>query len=148
MKNCEYFERLISMSIDEPLTSEQQKDLNEHLRGCRGCRSFKESAEHHRALLNDMPRPVLSRKLSIPAPEKSRKNRLKSLWDSQITIPVPLAAAFLVIIVAATLFNLLQDSKSLSSKPPVPACEIKFVQEIKLKPVTAQIIDDFNRDNE
>ena len=147
MKNCEYYESLISKALDEPLTAEQESELREHIHHCADCRAFRANCERHRLLIKDMPGPVLSHKMTFPTSSRPRKNRFKSIWTSRISVPVPLAAATLFVVLAAATFNLLRDNKYIPQNPSEPTRQIKYVQEIKMAPVTARIID-MNKERE
>jgi anti-sigma factor RsiW len=141
MKNCEYYEKLISKALDDLLTAEQESELREHILHCDNCRAFQADCEKHRLLIRDLPGPALSRQITFPTSGHHRRSWLKSIWSSRITVPVPLAAAMLIIVIASAAFNLLQDHKHILQTPAEPARQIRYVQEIKLAPVTAQIID-------
>ena len=96
MNNCEEFQKLISVCLDEPLTTEQQNELDEHVAQCADCRIFQESAINLRGLIRSLPFQSMAHPLRRSSP----------WWRRKIALPFPAVAAGILLIVASWLTHL------------------------------------------
>jgi len=127
MNNCEEFQKLISVCLDEPLTTEQQNKLDVHIAQCAECRTFQESALNLRGLIRSLPFQSMAHPLRRPSP----------WWRRKIAIPFPAVAAGILLLAASWLIHLSPtQSKKVESKIE-PFIVIEQIDIIKLEAVSA-----------
>lgn len=92
MKDCRYYQQLISSRLDEALEPAELADLKRHLHSCHACREFESAVRHQHAALASLPR-LSAKHLTPPTASPIRR-----LWRARISIPAPLAAAIVIAI--------------------------------------------------
>jgi len=100
MKECEYFERLISDSMDDLLSADSKAELAEHLLDCEHCRHFEETLSTQRQLLQGLPEPLPAERQSIQMPDFSIMRDRRPLWKRRISVPLPIAAVLSLVMLA------------------------------------------------
>ena len=125
--NHEQFQELVNLFLDEGLTDGQSAHMFDHLGVCSACRNFMRTSMRVRSYyqqqeLEEIP-PSLDRRVAvsagmIPAPSR-RPHFLMPLWTTRLSIPVPVAASIIfLILVGSLLFSplLFQESKFYGDK--------------------------------
>ncbi len=135
--NHEQFQELMNRYLDEGLNDGPSAQMFEHLGACSDCRNFMRSSMRIRSYyLQQEPKEVpasLDRRIAesvemIPATVQ-RRQFLAPFWTARLSVPVPVAASILfLILVGSLLFSPLfyleqkhtaQDqSEIVSSMPP------------------------------
>jgi anti-sigma factor RsiW len=146
MKECEYFERLISDSMDDLLSADSKAELAEHLLNCDRCRRFEETLLAHRQLFQSLPDPFLEERQSIRMGDFSIQRNRRSLWKRRISVPLPIAAVLSIVMLAGWLFafggSSAEKSGELQRATPSRAVEI-----IRFAPKSAVKIDNVKSDS-
>lgn len=96
MKDCEYYERLISDSLDTALESDVRRELDAHLEKCSSCREFKSDLMKGAHVLKMLP--VM--KNEKPSPRVALHRKVRKAWmGSRVSVPLPLAVLILLVLV-------------------------------------------------
>ena len=127
MNNCEEFQKLISVCLDEPLTTEQQNKLDVHIAQCADCRAFQESAINLRGLIRSLPFQSMAQPLRIPSP----------WWRRKIAIPFPAVAAGILLLAASWLIHLSPTQFERVESDAESFLVFEQIDIIKLEPVSA-----------
>ena len=121
MKNCEYYEELISAALDGEITAEEDKELRAHLESCEACRSFYEAMQAISGTddaLGDVPENfttnVMARVHETAAPAEKPAKKKASI-QRLVTRCGALAAAAAVAIWAGVTFSGTFAAKGASS---------------------------------
>ena len=127
MNNCEEFQKLISACLDEPLTTEQQNKLDEHVVQCADCRTFQESAINLRGLIRSLPFQSMAHPLRSPRP----------WWRRKMAIPFPAIAAGVLLLIVSWLTHLSPTQFERVESDIEPFIVIEQIDIIKLEAVSA-----------
>ena len=127
MNNCEEFQKLISACLDEPLTTVQQKKLDEHVTRCADCRTFQESALNLRGLIRSLPFQSMAHPLRRPT----------QWWRRKIVLPFPALAAGILLLIVSWLTHLSPTQFERVESDIEPFIVIEQVDIIELEPVSA-----------
>jgi anti-sigma factor RsiW len=146
MKECEYFERLISDSMDDLLDADSKAELIEHLLDCKRCREFEETLLAHRQLLRDLPEPTPAERHPIRMGDYSIARKSRPLWKRRISVPLPVAAVLSVVMLAGWLFAF-GGSSAEKSDELQRATSSRAVEIIRLAPKSAVKIDNVKSDS-
>ena len=108
---CEQYEEQVSALIDHELKDEETEMLFVHLSTCRACRRSLQSVLDLRSDLGEQVSPMAPKELdermlkvmSIPKRlEADRKPVRGHVWTRRISIPLPIAAAIMMILIAGS----------------------------------------------
>jgi anti-sigma factor RsiW len=140
MKECEYFERLLSDSMDDPLSADTKAELVEHLLNCERCGHFEETLLAQRQLLQGLPEPESAERHVIRMRDFSIEQGSRPLWKRRISIPFPVAAALAIAMLAGWLlaFGGLSDKKPDEFRRDTST---RAVEIIRLAPKSAVKVD-------
>ena len=127
MNSCEDFQKLISVCLDEPLTTEQQNKLDVHITQCADCRTFQESAINLRGLIRSLPFQSMAHPLRSPSP----------WWRRKIALPYPAVAAGVLLLVVSWLTHLSPTQFERVESNIEPFIVIEQIDIIELEPVSA-----------
>lgn len=105
MKDCEYFKQLISDSLDMSLETDKQMKLESHLNECAACREFHDGVTNDARILKLLP--VLNHDKPLPRVTQQKKNR-RAWMGSKVSLPLPLAATILIVLVCWGTFGWLR----------------------------------------
>jgi predicted anti-sigma-YlaC factor YlaD len=120
--NHEQFQELVSLYLDEGLTDAESAQMFGHLGECGECRNFMRSSMRVRSYyqqqeLEEIPlsldRRVAASAGMMQAPSH-RPHFLTPIWTTRLSIPVPVAASIIFLILVGTLLFsplLFQESK-------------------------------------
>ena len=133
-RSCEYFEQLISNQADSPLSAAEQAELRTHLATCAHCREFQSSVERSSELLKSLPIEKVNAPLNVSLSQSVRPGPLQRIWRSHITLPAPLAAAALLIIIGFSVWMATRHTKTPVMPPSKPTAEINYVQVEQIAP--------------
>ena len=139
-KPCDYFERLISDAADSSLTSAQQKELGAHLATCAHCREFQTSVQRSSGFLKHLPGAELNIPLPPAVSAPDRLNPLQRVWRSHISLPAPLAAAAVLIIVGLSLWIATRQRAEPVMQLSQPTAAINYVQVEQIAPGSGTLI--------
>lgn len=134
MNSCEDFQKLISVCLDEPLTTEQQNKLDEHVAQCADCRTFQESAINLRGLIRSLPFQSMAHPLRRPSP----------WWRRKIALPLPAVAAGILLVIASWLTHLSPTQSKRVESDIEPFTVIEQIDIIELEPVSAVKLNNEN----
>ncbi len=135
MRDCEYYQKLISDQLDEPLAAERAEELRAHLVQCPACREFlaaiQKQSELIRMLAIDDGGAHL-KTLHMPAPKSPPL--LHRVWRTRLSLPLPVAASLLAVWILSGLFFATnrpgEAGVALASDTPVVEC----VHTLRLTP--------------
>ena len=122
---CGFAER-ISLLIDGELTADESVQAREHLAGCQTCQKLQEEF----LFLRQEIKEFVPRKLQLKEPEievfPPKKARI---WSRKISLPVPVFAAFVLILALLSgwnfLFNDSYDEGSTIVRMPVEKSDVE-----------------------
>jgi anti-sigma factor RsiW len=146
MKECEYFERLISDSMDDPLSADSKAELVEHLLDCDRCRQFEKMLLAQRQLLQGLPEPEPSQRHSVRMEDLLIMRDRRPLWRRRISVPFPVAAVLAIAMLAGWLlaFGGLSVGRSDELRPETSS---RAVEIIRLAPRSAVKVDTIKPDS-
>lgn len=127
MNSCEEFQKLISVCLDEPLTTKQQIKLDQHLTHCAECRMFQKSALNLRGLVRSLPFQSMAHPLRRHSP----------WWRRKIALPLPAVAAGILLLAASWLTHLSPTPSKRVESNIEAFTVIEQIDIIKLEPVSA-----------
>lgn len=140
MNRCDQFQKLISDNLDTPLDSGMLNELQEHLASCDDCVRFSETAGNQDLILKSLP---------IQQPEGDaievqitdvRTGMINRLWHLRIRVPLPVAAAALLIFVAWQLIEPeTTPSESIQGRPAAQS-RVEYLQTERMQPAVARLI--------
>jgi hypothetical protein len=148
MKNRDYYERLISDSLDRPLSEVEVEELEKALQESPELAEFKAGLIRQAALARSLPELSTSVALKLPCARRDRNGIIWSLWNVRLSVPVPVAAILALVVVGSVLFG--THTRPVPEKPPVmrQAVSIEYVQVERMKPVKAVLIEQNPKENE
>lgn len=136
MKDCEYFERLVSDRLDSAVSSEEAAELKVHLATCQSCSEFATGVIRQRELLRALPEIKMS-VLEAATPLR--------WWQRRLVIPIPIAAALALIAISGWLIVFgSPDGKVEMVKNSSPV--VRSIEIIRVEAVQAVQISDDNSD--
>jgi len=127
MNSCKDFEKLISVSLDEPISTEQRNMLDLHIKQCADCRSFQESSINFRKSIRSLPFQSMVQPLRTPRP----------WWRRKIALPFPAIAAGILLVVASWLVHLSPTQSKRVESNIEQFTVIEQIDIIELEPVSA-----------
>lgn len=127
MNSCEEIQKLISACLDEPLTTEHQNKLDEHVAQCADCRKFQESAINLRGLIRSLPFQSMAQPLRRPSP----------WWRRKIALPLPAVAAGILLLAASWLTHFSPTELKQVESDAEPIIVLELIDIIRLEPVSA-----------
>jgi|GEM_PF-1624188 len=104
MKECQYFERLISDGMDDLLSADSKTELVQHLLSCEHCRQFEETLLTQQQLLQGLPEPLPAERHLTRMGDFSIERANRPLWKRRISVPIPVAAVLSIVMLAGWLF--------------------------------------------
>lgn len=126
MKDCAYFQRLISDSLDRPLETDKRLELESHVNECSTCREFLDAARTDSQTLKLLP--VLQH--NKPSPRLTEHRKVRRAWKSGVvSVPLPLAALILIVLVGWGTIGWLRPITSPEQKVSVR----KFITNIQIE---------------
>jgi anti-sigma factor RsiW len=135
MKNCDYFERLISDAADSSLDAPRVAELRDHLATCAECRRFQESVGRSSHYLQELPVIKMTSSSQRLNAETKGIGPLQRIWRARISVPAPLALAALIVVVGLSVWtasrNKAADTPVRSSQPPAA---VNYVQVEEIAP--------------
>lgn len=132
MGNCDKYQQMISTRLDEAPASDNQAELDSHVVQCADCRAFLESSMNARAVLSTLP--FVSPTRTAPTPPR------QLWWKRKTSIPLPLAAAVILIMALGWLLPLNTQNTPDSVAPPLQPYGGAELEVIVLPPVSAVLI--------
>ena len=127
MNSCEEFQKLISVCLDEPLTTKQQNELDKHVTSCAECRAFQKSAINMKGHVRSLPFQSMAPPLRRPSP----------WWRRKIALPFPAVAAGILLLAAGWLTHLSPTQSKRVESNIEAFTVIEQIDIIKLEPVSA-----------
>lgn len=135
MRPCEYYERLISDSQEASPGEREQLEITQHLRQCASCREFAATMARHEHAIQSLPLMAAARPL--PEARKSAPGFLSQLWNTRLTVPVPVAAAAILVLLSVAVFSLFSSEQPAPLEQPLAAGQVDYVQVEMISPSTA-----------
>jgi anti-sigma factor RsiW len=134
---CGQFEGLISARLDEPLTSNDERLLNEHLATCAACREFEAALMGQRRMVRGLPSVTMAEATTKPLIADTARPRI---WQYQLAIPLPVAA-LLALVMGIGWWLALRPSDD--SAVPSPGSErlARSVEVVRVQPAVARPVE-------
>ncbi len=95
MKNCEYYQQMISSIHDDGADINSVEELKIHVTDCSGCTEFYQILLKQSTQLQKLPT------IDFEVEEKTNQNIFRKIWQTKISIPLPAAAAVLVFLIGS-----------------------------------------------
>lgn len=124
MTTCDYYERLISYSLDRELTGSEQAELRQHLAECESCREFQRSLLSDRQLLAALPSVQTSHRQS----NTRGKSLLTRIWSTRLSVPMPIAAGIVLLVLSLAALSAFRRTDAPPAIGPAPSGSIDYVQ--------------------
>jgi hypothetical protein len=140
MKDREYYQRLISESLDRPLSSVESEELKQAIRDDAELARFQRAVMKQAEVIRSLPDFSTEAALRLPPERSVSRSFFKSLWNIRISLPLPAAALLLLAFVGIGLYGMFTSRISEEPKTKQWAQEIKYVQIERLKPAKAVLI--------
>ena len=139
MKKCEEYELAISCYVDGELAREEKAKLFSHLASCERCTGFfeqaieirLETAKEQRYRLDESVPPEGFRD-KPPVPHIANGRRVLALLHRRISIPVPIAAAVVVLFLLLTVY--------LGGEPQQPKQQIAVHSTLPVQITTLPVV--------
>lgn len=141
MKDLEYYERLISDSLDRPLSPAEAKELKQAMREHPELVEFQTATLQNAQTVRSLPQLKVTRTLKSSFDGDRKRNVFWSLWKSRLSLPVPVAAVLVVIVIASALFGIHSVYEPVEPIGAQRATTIEYVQIERLEPTTAVLIE-------
>jgi hypothetical protein len=140
MKDREQYERLISDSLDRPLSQVEETKLQEAILKYPELAEFKAELIKQATLVLSLPELRTDPALRLSEEETAHRGILWSLWNLRISVPLPVAAVLVLALVGFALFGALTRPTLEAPVMTQQAKTIEYVQIERLKPATAILI--------
>ena len=143
-KDKEYYQYLISLELDDELSGEQKKELDEYLISHPELEKFRDALLEQSGHLRQLPKVKSNSQTPFNYQSTEPTKWLVNLIKYRVNIPLPAAAGILLLFLGSLSLNL--DSMRPEGKKPAlnlaetKPVQTKYVREIKLKPVQAEIV--------
>jgi hypothetical protein len=137
---CDYFERLVSDAADTPLATPEQEELRDHLATCASCRKFQSSVENASAALKLLPVAEMTSPLRPALVGSPTPSLLQRIWRARISLPAPLAAAAILVVIGLAVWGATRHSVEPVTKPSQPTATITYVQVEQIAPGSGTLI--------
>ena len=141
MKNREYYERLISDSLDRPLSEVEVQELENTMPALPELAEFKTELIKQATLARSLPELSAGAALKLPSARRDRNGIIWSLWNVRFSVPMPVAAILALVVIGSVLFG--TRTRPVPEKPPVmrQAVSIEYIQVERMKPVKAVLVE-------
>ncbi len=146
MKDREYYERLISDSLDRPLSGVESEELKGAIRDDAELARFQRAVMKQAEVIRSLPDFSPAAALKLPPERANSRSFFRSLWNTRISLPIPAAAFLMLTFVGIGLYGMFMNRISEEPKTKQLAKEIQFVQIERLKPAKVVLIQQ-NQDN-
>lgn len=148
MKDREQYERLISDSLDRPLSQAEETELQKAILKYPELVEFKAELIKQATLVRSLPELRTDAALRLSNEKPAQRGVLWSLWNLRVSLPLPVAAVLVLALIGFALFGSLTRPT-----PEVPvmtqqATMIDYVQIERLKPATAVLIQQSDNKNQ
>lgn len=147
MKNREYYERLISDSLDGTLSAAEAKELEQAVREHPELAEFKAATLKQAELVQSLPQFTMDTALTPSVDKSEKRGILWSLWNTRVSLPIPVAAVMLLAVLGSVLFGIYAKEAPSVSITNQQATTIKYIQIERLKPATAVLIQQNQNEN-
>lgn len=137
MNSCEYYQRLISDSLDGPLSPEQELELRDHLTTCTACATFRSTSIEQAGLLRSLPAIKSDKELSLDESRIAKQSRISRLWHSRVSFPAPLAAGIAAMIIGLGIWISINHRSAANPAPGSASETVNYVQVERISPASA-----------
>jgi hypothetical protein len=141
MKDREYYERLISDSLDRQLTASEAEELELALRSNPGLAQFRQDLMQQSKAARRLPLLESAKPLRTSQPRAEVAGLWRRLWTRRISIPLPAAASLVLIVLGLGIYGVV-SSVSTTRDVMQPVGRVEYVQIERLKPTEARLVDD------
>jgi hypothetical protein len=148
MKDREYYEKLISDSLDSPLSRGEAKELELAMREYPELAEFKAELIKQATLVRSLPELRTDAPLMLSKEKPARGSVLWSLWNIRLSVPLPAVALLTLVVVGSVLFGLYTKQAPEEPGETRQATVIKYVQIERLKPATAVLLQSNPNENQ
>jgi predicted anti-sigma-YlaC factor YlaD len=135
MKDCEYFQRLMSDQLDEPLAPELGHKLNVHLKQCSDCAEFLKTLQKQSAMIRSLAvvddGPQVR---AVQALNPTSQPLWRKVWRTRLSVPLPVAASLLALWIVSGAYFATGKSTTTHTNPPVETPAVKCLSTVSLRP--------------
>ncbi|HDQ03397.1 MAG TPA: DUF2275 domain-containing protein [Deltaproteobacteria bacterium] len=141
MKNCKDMGNKISLYLDDVLSAEDKRKLEEHLKACPKCREALADMQKVKAMTRELselePPPWFKQKIMAQVREEAQKKSFTEKWfyPLRIKIPVQVFAAIFIVVIAVYVYRA-GNEQFREVMPPVATAPL--TQEQKEEPAAAE----------
>lgn len=147
MRERDYYERLISESLDRELSKAESDELEKALKRDQYLARFLKEMVEQAGLVRSLPEFELSAPLNEIDPETESFSPFRRWWKVRVSVPLPIAALLVVAFLTIGVFNFVTIRLPKSPGTDHKAERANYVQVERLRPVSAVLIED-SRDDE
>lgn len=146
MKDHQYYERLISESLDRQLSEAEAEELKQALSDNEELARFQRTVIKQAEIIRSLPGFNIAADLKMLPQRVKSPSFFRSLWKARISLPIPAAVILALVIVGIGLYGMFTSRNAEVPKTMPSAQEINYVQIERLKPAKAVLIQP-SRDN-
>jgi hypothetical protein len=140
MKDREYYERLISDSLDRELSQAETEELKQALQHYPDLAQFQQEVMKQAEILRSLPEFSTPATLVLSREHVTRPGLFRSLWNRRVSVPLPIAALLLLVFVGVWLLGVFANPLAKAPVTKHGLQGIEYVQIERLKPATAVLI--------
>ena len=139
MKDCTYFQKMLSDKLDGNLAEIEIAELNNHLDGCAECRDFEAGILQYSSDMKSLPEV----NLMIDSVSKvTNTNLITKLWNLKISIPLPAAAAVIILLGGFFIYQDLNMPHEIPQSLHQPAEEkVESIMLVRMEPQSAYPVE-------
>lgn len=141
MKKREYYERLISDSLDRTLSSTEVEELEQAMREYPDLVEFRETVLKQAELMRSLPEFAVRADLPREGKRVARRNVFRLLWNIRVALPLPVAALLLLALLGSVLVSLRPGESPSTTTLHQKPTTIQYVQIERLEPAAAVLIE-------
>jgi anti-sigma factor RsiW len=140
MKDREYYERLISDSLDRELSQAETEELKQALQRYPDLAQFQQEVMKQAEILRSLPEFSTPATLRLSRERVTTPGFLRSLWNRRVSVPLPIAALLLLAFMGVWLLGMFANPLAKAPVTKHGLQGIEYVQIERLKPATAVLI--------
>ena len=148
MKDREYYERLISDSLDRHLAPDEQKMLQEGMTRYPELGRFEADLRGQAELIKKLPEVKTDMPLVILAKKLHKRGLPGIVWNIRVSVPLPVAALLVLVVAGSLLFSLYSKRPSETQERALLTKPIEYIQIERLKPARAVLIQQNENENQ
>ncbi len=147
MKDHEYYERLISDSLDRELSQAEIEYLKQALQRYPDLAQFQQEVMKQAEILRSLPEFSAAATLKLSRERMTTPGFFHSLWNRRVSVRLPIAALLILAFVGVWLLGVFANPLAKTPMTKHGLQGIEYVQIERLRPATAVLIQQNENEN-